>query len=258
VNVRIDPNAIVDNSAEIGDEVEIGPFSIIESDVIIGSGTKIASNVLIASGTRIGNNCEIHHGAVLGTIPQDLKFQGEKTTLAVGDNTVIREYATLNRGTQNRGKTVVGQNCLIMAYAHVAHDCLIGNHVILANAVNMAGHVTIDDYANIGGLVPIHQFVRVGAHTFVGGGYRIPKDIPPYILASGEPLAYAGLNTVGLTRRGFSSETLKNIKKAYRILYKSNLNVSQALEQIKTELELTPEIQNIIEFVESSDRGIIR
>lgn len=258
MKVQIDSKAIVDKSVEIGDEVDIGPYSIIESDVTICSGTKIASNVLIASGTRIGKNCEIHHGAVLGTIPQDLKFQGEKTTLEVGDYTVVREYATLNRGTQDHWKTIIGKTCLIMAYVHVAHDCIIGNHVILANAVNVAGHVIIEDYANIGGLVPIHQFVRIGTHVFVGGGYRITKDIPPYILALGEPLTYAGINTVGLTRRGFSGETLTNIKKAYKIVYKTNLNVSQALQKIKTELASSPEIQNMIRFIANSDRGIIR
>lgn len=258
MTIQIDAKAVVNKAAEIGDHVSIGPFSIIEDNVTIGSGTKIASHVLIAAGTRIGKNCQIYHGAVLGTIPQDQKFQGEETTLEVGDGTVVREFATLNRGTQDRWKTIIGRNALIMAYVHVAHDCIIGNHVILANSVNMAGHVVIEDYANIGGLVPIHQFVRIGTHAFIGGGYRIHKDVPPYIMASGEPLSYGGLNTIGLTRRGFANETLVNIKKAYKILYKSNLNVSQALAKIKTEVESTPEVQNIIKFVENSQRGIIR
>ncbi|RMD93214.1 MAG: acyl-ACP--UDP-N-acetylglucosamine O-acyltransferase [Calditrichaeota bacterium] len=254
----MDPLAQVNPKAELGEGVTVGPFSIIEEDVIIGPGTRVASHVLIARGARIGASCQIHHGAVLSTIPQDMKFAGEETTLEIGDRTIVREYATLNRGTKDRWKTIIGHDCLIMAYVHVAHDCIIGNHVILANAVNMAGHVIIEDYANIGGLVPIHQFVRVGTHAFVGGGYRIAKDVPPYVLASGEPLKYAGLNVVGLKRRGFSSETLAILKKAYKFIYRSNLNVSQALEKIKSELEITREIQNIIKFIENSQRGIIR
>lgn len=258
MSVSIDPLARVNPKAELGEGVTVGPFSIIEEDVIIGPGTRVASHVLIARGARIGASCQIHHGAVLSTIPQDMKFAGEETTLEIGDRTIVREYATLNRGTKDRWKTIIGHDCLIMAYVHVAHDCIIGNHVILANAVNMAGHVIIEDYANIGGLVPIHQFVRVGTHAFVGGGYRIAKDVPPYVLASGEPLKYAGLNVVGLKRRGFSSETLAILKKAYKFIYRSNLNVSQALEKIKSELEITRELQNIIKFIENSQRGIIR
>lgn len=244
---------------QIEDNVTIGPFTLIEDHVKIGRGTKIASNVLVASGTIIGKNCEIHHGAVLGTLPQYIGFiPEEKTTLEIGDNTIIREYCTLNRGTEHRQKTIVGSNCFLMAYAHVAHDCIVGNNVIMANAVNIGGHVIIEDFAGIGGMVPIHQFIRVGSHSFVGGGYRVVKDVPPYILASGEPLTFAGLNSVGLSRRGFKKDTLVQLKRAYRIIYRSKLNVTQALSKIKNEMQLTPEIQHVIKFIEGSERGIIK
>ncbi len=253
----IDNRAVVSPKAQIGNDVTIGPFTIIEDDVVIGNGTTIASHALLANGTRIGKECRIHHGAVLGTAPQDLKFRGEITTLEIGDHTTVREYATLNRGTHDRMKTTIGNHCFIMAYAHVAHDCAIGNHVILANSVNMAGHVIIEDYTVIGGLVPIHQFVRVGRHSMIGGGFRVPKDVPPYILAGQEPLAFQGLNIVGLKRRNFSQESLDNLEKAYRFIYDSQLNVSQAVERIKSELTLTDEVRNVIEFIERSKRGII-
>ena len=257
--MNIDSRAIVHQHAQLADNVTIGPFTIIEDDVQIGRGTKIASNVRIASGTIIGENCQIHHGAVLGTLPQYTGFNPEqKTTLEIGNNTVIREYCTLNRGTEHRQKTIVGSNCFLMAYAHVAHDCIVGNNVIIANAVNMAGHVIIEDFVGIGGMVPIHQFVRIGGHSFIGGGYRVAKDVPPYILASGEPLTFAGLNSIGMKRRGFQNDILMQLKQAYRIIYKSKLNVSQALSRIKSEMQLTPEIQNVIEFIEGSERGIIK
>jgi UDP-N-acetylglucosamine acyltransferase len=256
--MKIHKTAIVSGKAEIGNNVEIGPYSIIEDDVIIHDNTQISSNVLIASGTRLDKNCKIFHGAVLGTIPQDLKFAGEKTTLEIGSNTVIREYATLNRGTVDHWKTVIGSNCFIMAYAHIAHDCCIGDHVIIANAVNMAGHITIEDYVGIGGMVPIHQFVRIGKHSFIGGGYRIPKDVPPYILAAGEPLHYGGLNLVGLNRRGIKKEVQAALKKAYRLFYRSNLNVNDALNHIEDEIEPFDEIKHLVSFIKQSERGIIR
>ncbi|RKY87613.1 acyl-[acyl-carrier-protein]--UDP-N-acetylglucosamine O-acyltransferase [candidate division KSB1 bacterium] len=255
---NIDPTAIVKKEAEIGDNVSIGPFSIIEKNVIIGENTKIGSGVVISSGTSIGKGCNIFHGAVLGTIPQDLKFTGEETILRIGDNTTIREYATINRGTKYSGKTVVGKNCLVMAYVHIAHDCVIKDNVILANAVNMAGHVEIDDFAIVGGIVPIHQFVKIGKHSFIGGGYRVPKDVPPYILAAEEPLTYCGLNIVGLKRRGFSREAIEIIKKVYKFIYRSSLNVSQALEIIEKEIEKTKEVNEIVRFIKSSKRGIIK
>jgi UDP-N-acetylglucosamine acyltransferase len=254
----IHKTAIVSPKAELGQNVEIGPFTVIENDVIIGNDTVIGSNVMVASGARIGEKCKIFHGAVLSTVPQDLKFGNEKTTLEIGNYTTIREYATLNRGTTDHWKTVVGDNCLLMAYSHVAHDCTLGNNVIIANSVNMAGHVTIEDFVGIGGMVPIHQFVKIGKHTFVGGGFRIPKDVPPYILAMGEPLRYAGLNTIGLQRRGFSTETLAEIKKAYRIFYRSNLTVEKALAKIEAEIPQITEVKELIRFIKSCERGIIR
>ncbi len=257
MSVSIDPTALVSPKAEVGDGVFIGPYSIVEDNVKIGSGTHIASQVLIASGARIGNKCKIHHGAVISTIPQDLKFAGEETELEIGDGTVVREFATLNRGTKDRGKTSIGRNCLIMAYAHVAHDCIIGDNVILANAVNMGGHVTIEDFVIVGGMVPIHQFVRIGSHAMIGGGFRVTKDVPPYVLAGREPLSYEGVNLVGLRRRKFSPESISRIETAYRIIYDSNLNVSNALEKIKNEMDQTEDVRRIVEFIETSERGII-
>ncbi len=253
----IDRRAIVNKDAQIGNNVTISPFSIIEDDVFIDDGTEIGANVYIASGTKIGKNCKIFHNAVLGTIPQDLKFENEKTTLEIGDGTIIREFCSLNRGTKHSGKTEVGKNCFLMMYVHIAHDCQIGNNVIIANATNMAGHVEIHDYVNISGLCPIHQFVKIGKHSFIGGGYRVPKDVPPYILASGEPLSYIGPNIVGLTRRGFSKEVISRLKETYRIIYKMNLNVSQAVQKIKSDLEIIPEIKDVLDFIEKSERGII-
>jgi UDP-N-acetylglucosamine acyltransferase len=255
---KIHPTAIVDSKAELGNNVEIGPFSIIEGDVMIEEGCKLQSHVLIASGARLGKNIFVGKGAVLSTEPQDLKFKNEKTYLEVGDSTVIREFATLNRGTSHSYKTVVGENCFLMAYMHIAHDCIIGNNVIISNAVNMAGHVVIEDYAAVGGLTAIHQFVRIGQHSFVGGGLRIPKDVPPYILAMGEPLQYGGTNHIGLSRRGFDKEVLLEIKRAYKLIYRSNLTVSEAIAEIESTLKSLPEIKNIIDFVEKSERGLIR
>ena len=256
--MNIHPTAIVDPKAELGKDVSIGPYTIINEGVRIGDNVQIASNVLIDTGAIIGRNCKIHHGAVLGTPPQDLKFGGEKTFLEIGENTVIREYATINRGTRHRGTVTVGSNCFIMIYAHIAHDCIIGNNVILANSVNIAGHVEVEDYAIIGGVVPVHQFTRIGAHSIIGGGFRVPKDVPPYILAGGYPLRYMGLNIIGLKRRNFSAETILTLKKACRILFQSEYNTTQAVEKIKSEIELLPEIKHLLEFIEKSERGIIK
>jgi UDP-N-acetylglucosamine acyltransferase len=254
----IHPTAIIHEDVELADDVRVGPFSIINEGAQIGGGTQIGSHVLIDSKTVLGKNCQIHHGVVLGTLPQDLKFKGEDTFVAIGDGTVIREYATINRGTEYRGKTVVGKNCFIMIYAHLAHDCLLGDHVILANSVNVGGHVEIGDWAIIGGIVPVHQFVKIGAHSIVGGGFRVQKDVCPYALVAGYPLKTMGLNRIGLKRRGFSNKTILILEKAFRILFKSGLNTSQAVEKIKTELELIPEVKNILDFIAKSDRGIIR
>jgi len=256
--MNIHPTAIVDPKVELGKDISIGPYTIINERALIGDNVQIGSNVLIDTGTIIGKNCKIHHGAVLGTPPQDLKFGGEKTFLEIGENTVIREYATINRGTKHRGKVTVGSNCFIMIYAHIAHDCIVGNNVILANSVNLAGHVTIEDYAIIGGVVPVHQFTKIGAHSIIGGGFRVPKDVPPYILAGGYPLRYMGLNVIGLKRRNFPENTLLTLRKACRILFQSKYNTTQALEKIKSEIEPTPEIKHLLEFIEKSERGIIK
>ncbi len=255
---RIHPTAIVSKKAEIAENVVIGPFSIIEDNVKINDGCKIASHVLIANGTELGKNCKIHNGAVLGTEPQDLKFENEKTFLQVGENTTIREYATLNRATTHSYYTRVGNNCLIMAYAHVAHDCQVGNNVVLANSVTLAGHVIIEDFVGIGGLTPVHQFVRIGTQSFIGGGLRIGKDVPPYILAMNEPLKFAGVNKIGIERRGFSPETISIIRQSYKIIYRQNNTVKEAIEKLSTEFSETPEAMHIVSFLKSSERGIIR
>jgi len=254
----IHPTAIIHKDVKLADDVCVGPFSIINEGAEIGGGSEIGSHVLIDSGTIIGKNCKIHHGAVLGTLPQDLKFEGEKTYLTIGDGTTVREYATLNRGTKYRGKTVVGKNCFIMAYAHVAHDCLLGDHVILANSVNLAGHIEIGDFAIIGGVVPVHQFVKIGVHSIVGGGFRVQKDVCPYALVAGYPLKTLGLNRIGLQRRGFPEKTIHILEKTFRILFKSKLNTSQAIEKIKTEVEPIPEVKIIVDFIAESERGIIK
>lgn len=256
--INIHPTAIVNSEAEIGENVSVGPYTVIQGDVVIGDDCQIGSHVLIHSGTRVGKECRIFKGAVLGTDPQDLKYAGEQTTLEIGDETTVREFCTLNRGSSHRFKTVIGSQTLLMAYVHIAHDCVIGNHVVLANAVNMAGHVIIEDYVSVGGMTPIHQFVRIGKHSFIGGGLRVPKDVPPYILAAGEPLNYEGINKVGLSRRGFSTETLIQLRRAYKLIYRSGLNVSQAIRQIENTMELIPEIRDIINFIRASERGIIK
>lgn len=253
----IHPTAIVAAAAEIADDVVIGPYAIVEANVHIGAGCEIKPHVHLAAGTRLGRNCRVFTGAVIGSAPQDLKFGGEETMVHIGDRTTIREFATINRGTTDHWETRVGSDCLIMSYAHIAHDCVIGNHCILANAVNLAGHVVLEDWAGIGGMVPVHQFVRVGQHSFIGGGYRVAKDVPPYILAVDEPLSFAGLNAVGLRRRGFTEEQLLALKRAYKVLFKSGLNVSQALNRLRAAGELTPEVKTVIAFVEKSERGII-
>jgi UDP-N-acetylglucosamine acyltransferase len=222
----------------------------------VGARTRIGSHVLIERDTTVGEECTIHQGAVLGTDPQDLKYMGEPTVLVVGDRTVIREYATLNRGTIASGRTRVGSDCMLMAYTHVAHDCHLGNHVILSNAVNMAGHVSIGDWAIVGGLTPIHQFVRIGAHAFVGGATRVAKDVPPYVKAAGSPMELYGLNSVGLQRRGIPDDVRRELKRAYRLFFASNHNVAQALARAREELRALPEVEVFLTFFENSERGV--
>ena len=252
----IHPTAIVDSHAELDVGVEIGPWAIIGPRVHVGGGTNIGPRVLIERDTLVGEDCLIANGAVLGTDPQDLKYKGEESSLEVGDRTVIREFATLNRGTRASGKTVIGSDCLIMAYTHVAHDCELGNHVILANAVNMGGHVIIQDWAIVGGMTPIHQFVRIGAHAFVGGGSRITEDIPPYCRAAGSPPKLYGLNSVGLERRGVSLDVRRALKKAYRKIFQSDKTISEAVQEAGLEVNQVPEVGHLVKFIQDSERGV--
>jgi UDP-N-acetylglucosamine acyltransferase len=254
----IHPTAIVSKKAELADDVVIGPYAIIEDKVVVGSGSQIASAALLASGAILGKGVRVHHGAVIGTQPQDLKFGGEITTAEIGDNTIVREYATVNRGTVYHNKTTVGRNCMLMAYSHVAHDCIIGDNVIIANSVNLAGHIDIGDHAIIGGVVPVHQFVRIGTHAMIGGGFRVQQDVCPYALVAGYPLRVIGINATGLKRRGFSSKVLRILETTYKTLFFSKLNTSQALARIKAEVEIIPEVQLIIDFIETSTRGFIK
>jgi UDP-N-acetylglucosamine acyltransferase len=253
---QVHPTALVDESAELGEGVVVGPFCIVGPGVTLGARTRLSGHVVIERDTAVGEDCQISYGAVLGTDPQDLKYAGERTYLRVGDRTVVREYATLNRGTAASGLTQVGSDCMLMSYVHVAHDCRLGDHVILSNAVNMAGHVSIDDWAIVGGMTPIHQFVRIGQHAFVGGQSRISKDIPPYVKAAGIPLELYGLNSVGLQRRGFSKEVRDELKKAYRIFFASSHNTTQALARAREELRALPEVEVFLGFFGGSERGV--
>lgn len=254
--VDIHPQAIVHPTAELDNGVTIGPWALVGPGVRIGAGTTVGPSVLIEKDTTVGCDCQIHKGAVLGTDPQDLKYGGEETELVVGDRTVIREYATLNRGTSASGRTSVGDGCLLMAYSHVAHDCAIGSSVILANAVNMGGHVEIEDHAIVGGLTAIHQFVRIGTHAFIGGASRISQDVAPFCRVAGSPPKLYGLNTVGLDRRGFPAEVRAALKKTYRVLFLSSLNVSQAVARAREEVDDLPEVTHFLDFVERSERGV--
>jgi len=255
---QIHQTALVSPKAELADDVTVGPYAIVEENVVIGAGSEIASSALIAGGARIGQNVKVHHGAVIGTVPQDLKFKGEATLAIIGDGTVIREYATVNRGTLDRRETKVGPDCLLMAYSHVAHDCLLGRNVIMGNAATLAGHIEIGDFAILSGILPVHQFVKVGAHAMIGGGFRIPQDVCPYALAAGYPLKVVGLNKVGLKRRGFSKETLERLEQAFKLLFFSGLNTSQAVERIKSDIEPCDEIQVILDFIAASHRGLVK
>lgn len=252
------PLAYVHPQAKIARNVVIEPFVTIHKHVEVGEGTWIGSNVTIMEGAKIGNNCKIFPGAVISAIPQDLKFAGEETTVEVGDNTTIREFVTINRGTKESNKTVIGNNCLLMAYVHIAHDCFIGNNCILANATNLAGHIIIDDYAILGGLSAVHQFVNIGAHVMISGGSLVRKDVPPYTKAARDPLSFVGINSIGMRRRGFSSEKINEIQDIYRILYLKNLNVSQAIAYIETEMHATSERDEILSFIAKSSRGIMK
>ena len=255
--MKIHKTSIIHKEAIIGENVEIGPYCIIEKNVKIGNNTKILPYVHIHSNTIIGKNNIIHENSVLGGAPQDLKFKDEFSELIIGDNNTIRENCTLNRGTEASRKTIIGSNCLLMAYVHVAHDCIVEDKVILANGVQLGGHSEIHYHATVGGMSPVHQFCKVGQHSFIGGGRVALQDVPPFILANGEPLKYSGINSVGLRRRNFDIEKRNLIKRAYKIIYLSKYNRSQAIEEIKNSLKMTNEIKIIIDFVKSSDRGLI-
>jgi UDP-N-acetylglucosamine acyltransferase len=254
----ISPLAQVSQEATIAENVRIDAFSVVFEDVIIGSGTRIHPNVTIYPGTRIGKDCEIFPGAVIGVVPQDLKFEGEYTTVEIGDNTKIRECVTIHRGTSDRMKTSIGSNCLLMTYVHVAHDCQIGDNVILASYVGLSGHVVIDDYAILEGKVAAQQFVHIGAHTFIGGASLVRKNVPPYIKAAREPLTFAGVNSVGLRRRGLTDQDVREIEDIYRVIYVQNNNISKGVEQVKETIADSKIRKEIIDFIESSDKGVIR
>lgn len=251
------PLAYVHPDAKIADNVVIEPFVSIDRDVVICEGTRIGSGVTILPGTRIGKNCNIFPGAVIGAIPQDLKFRGEYTTVEIGDNNTIREMVTVNRGTAAKGKTVIGNNNLLMAYVHVAHDCIIGSNVILGNNTQLAGEVIVDDWAIVSGITGVHQFCHIGSHVMIGGGSLVRKDVPPFIKASREPLSYLGVNSIGLRRRNFSNDKIREIQDIYRYIYQKGLNTAQAIEIIEAEMPASQERDEILMFVKDSKRGII-
>ena len=255
---KISPLAFIDPEAKIGENCEIGPFCFIDKNVVIGDNNVLMPSVTIMSGTTMGSVNTLFPGAVIGAIPQDLKFRGEDSTVEIGNNNTIRENVTIHRGTASKGKTVVGSNNLIMENAHIAHDCEVGSGIIIGNSTKLAGEVIIDDNAILSAVVLVHQFCRIGGYTMVQGGSRTSKDIPPFIIGGKEPIAYAGLNIVGLRRRGFSAELVENIRNAYKLIYSSNLTVNEAVARIKEEIPMSKEIEYIIDFVSNSERGIIR
>ncbi|HBT86798.1 MAG: acyl-ACP--UDP-N-acetylglucosamine O-acyltransferase [Fermentimonas sp.] len=250
--------AFVHPEAKLGDNVLVEPFAFIDQNTEIGDGTRIMTNATVLNGARIGKNCTIFPHATIAGIPQDLKFQGEETIAEIGDNTTVRECATVNRGTASKGFTKVGKNCLIMAYSHVAHDCVLNDNVILGNGTQLAGEVEIDDYAILSGGTLVHQFTKIGAHTMIQGGSKVSKDIPPFVMIGREPITYVGLNIVGLRRRGFSSERINSIQEMYRFIYLSGLNVTQATDKIENEIQESEDRQMIIKFIRESNRGIVR
>jgi UDP-N-acetylglucosamine acyltransferase len=249
--------ALVDPTADVGSDVAIGPYAIIGPRVTVGEHSQVAAHAVLERNTRIGRGVKIGYGTVIGNDPQDLKFKGEETWVEIGDGTIIREYCTINRGTTATGRTAVGQRCFIMTYVHIAHDCVIGNDVIMANGIQMAGHVTVEDRAIISGLVPIHQFVRIGTYAFVGGGSRVNQDVPPFTKAVGNPVHLYGLNSVGLQRAGFPPEVKLALKRAYRLLFNSDLTVSQGIARARAELPAVAEVERFLGFIEASQRGVM-
>ena len=254
----ISPLAFVHPEAKIGENVEIAPFAFIDRDVEIGDGCVIDASATICQYTKLGKNCHVFPSAVIGAIPQDLKFHGEVTWTLIGDNNVLREFVTVHRGTFSKGQTVIGNNNLIMAYCHVAHDCVLGNNIIMSNCTQLAGEVVVDDFAIIGGGTLVHQFSHIGSHVMIQGGSRINKDVPPYIIAAREPIAYCGVNSVGLNRRGFTPEQIHTIQEVYRLLYQGGMNTTQALDHIETTMPASEQRDMIVKFVKASTRGVVR
>lgn len=254
---RIHPTAIISPDAEIAADAEIGAFAIVGEGCTIGPDCVIAPRATLERNVTLGRAVKVGIGTILGGAPQDLKYAGEETTVEIGDDTVIREYATINRGTSHSFKTTVGKNCLLMSYVHIGHDCRIGDSVILSNVVQLAGHVTIEDRAILSGLSAVHQFARIGRQSFIGGMSRVAKDIPPFLKAVGNPVKLYGLNTIGLQRSGMDEETILELKRAYRLLFRSDLNVTQAIERVQTEIEPLPEVKELIRFLEASERGVV-
>jgi len=253
----IHPTAIISPDAAIGRNVTIGPYVIIGEGCEVGDGCELAARSMLECNVKLGTGVKVGVGTILGGMPQDLKFGGEETTVEIGEGTTIREYTTINRGTSQSFKTTVGRNCLLMSYVHLGHDCHVGDGVILSNVVQLAGHVVIDDKAIISGLTAVHQFVRIGRNSFIGGCSRVSKDIPPFLKAVGNPVKLYGLNTIGLQRHGFSEEVLLELKRAYRLFFRSDLNLSQAAEKARTELGNYPEVAELVSFVEASERGVV-
>jgi UDP-N-acetylglucosamine acyltransferase len=258
VSVRIHPAAFVDPAARLGTDVSVGPGAVIGPDVTIGDRTRVGANVLVTGWTTVGDECHLHHGAVLGSPPQDLKYLGEPSYLVVGDRTVCREYMTANLATEPGFTTRIGSDCLLMAYSHVAHNCQVGDRVVIANAVQMAGYVVVDDWAIIGGSTVVHQFTRIGRHSMIGGGSRIPQDVAPFVKAAGSPPRNAGVNSIGLERRGVTAETRAAIERAYRIFFREGLTASRAVEEIRTRIPGVPEVEHFARFCETSVRGVSR
>ncbi|PQL91762.1 acyl-ACP--UDP-N-acetylglucosamine O-acyltransferase [Apibacter adventoris] len=254
----IQPLAFVHSDAKIAKNVVIEPFSSIYKDVEIGEGTWIGPNVTIMEGARIGKNCKIFPGAVISAEPQDLKYKGERTLTYIGNNTVIRECVTISRGTSDKMKTVIGNNCLLMAYSHIAHDCVVGDNCIFSNNTTLAGHINVGDFVVMAGMTAVHQFCSIGSHAFVTGGSLVRKDIPPYVKVARDPLSYVGINSVGLRRRGFNSQKIAEIQNIYRVIFQKKMNITQALSVVEAEFEATPERDEIIQFIQSSMRGVMR
>jgi UDP-N-acetylglucosamine acyltransferase len=256
MTARIHPTAIVAPSAQLGADVEVGAFAMIGEECVVGDGSVIAARASLERYVTLGRNVKVGVGTILGGDPQDLKFRGERTTVEVGDNTVIREYTTVNRGTSQSYKTTIGHDCFVMSYVHLAHDCHVGNGVVLANMVQLAGHVTVEDRVILSGVTAVHQFTRIGRNAIVGGCSRVSKDVPPFVKAVGNPMKLYGLNSIGLQRNGFAPETILALKRAYRILFRSDLNLGQAIERVNAEVEPLPEVQHLVQFLEASQRGV--